>query len=256
MAERQPIPKSVRFEVFKRDSFTCQYCGQKAPDVVLQIDHMKPVTEGGDNHIMNLVTSCVACNAGKGACLLDDDSVLAKQMVQLEELNERRMQIEMLMEWRNDLLSLESLKVEKIVSVINAKGSLKLNDAGVEIVAGYVKKHPFDELLHATDESFRIYFKGDTDSWVTAVKKIGGVLKIARASQDKPYLKRLFYIRGILRNRVYVNEGNVMGILEGAHLAGASLEDLERQAATCQSWTRFIEYCYAILMRGVRDGAH
>ena len=30
--EREPISKKLRFEVFKRDSFTCQYCGSKAPD--------------------------------------------------------------------------------------------------------------------------------------------------------------------------------------------------------------------------------
>lgn len=35
--KRTSIGKKTRFEVFKRDSFTCQYCGQKAPDVILMI---------------------------------------------------------------------------------------------------------------------------------------------------------------------------------------------------------------------------
>ena len=48
MTDRQPIPRTVRFEVFKRDSFTCQYCGVKAPDAVLQVDHIKPVAAGGE----------------------------------------------------------------------------------------------------------------------------------------------------------------------------------------------------------------
>jgi hypothetical protein len=30
MAERKPVAKKLRFEVFKKDSFTCQYCGGKA----------------------------------------------------------------------------------------------------------------------------------------------------------------------------------------------------------------------------------
>jgi len=34
------ISKRDRFEVFKRDKFTCQYCGKAAPDVVLHIDHI------------------------------------------------------------------------------------------------------------------------------------------------------------------------------------------------------------------------
>ena len=39
MAERKPLSKKIRFEVFKRDAFTCQYCGQMAPDVLLEVDH-------------------------------------------------------------------------------------------------------------------------------------------------------------------------------------------------------------------------
>ena len=43
MAKRKNLSKSVRFEVFKRDSFKCQYCGKSAPDVVLEVDHIIPV---------------------------------------------------------------------------------------------------------------------------------------------------------------------------------------------------------------------
>ena len=40
---RQAISKKLRFEIFKRDSFTCQYCGSSAPEVLLHADHLKPV---------------------------------------------------------------------------------------------------------------------------------------------------------------------------------------------------------------------
>ncbi len=55
MAKRKAISKKVRFEVFKRDSFTCQYCGAKAPDVVLNCDHIEPVSKGGTNKLLNLI---------------------------------------------------------------------------------------------------------------------------------------------------------------------------------------------------------
>jgi 5-methylcytosine-specific restriction endonuclease McrA len=58
MAKRKSMSKKLRFEVFKRDSFACQYCGNKAPDVVLEVDHINPVSKGGDNSILNLITSC------------------------------------------------------------------------------------------------------------------------------------------------------------------------------------------------------
>jgi glutaredoxin len=71
MTKRKNLGKGLRFEVFKRDTFTCQYCGQKPPDVVLQVDHIMPVAAGGDNDISNLVTACEACNQGKKAKRLD-----------------------------------------------------------------------------------------------------------------------------------------------------------------------------------------
>ncbi len=71
MGKRKGLSKGLRFDVFKRDGFTCQYCGQKPPDVVLQVDHIMPVAAGGGNDIMNLVTSCEACNQGKKAKRLD-----------------------------------------------------------------------------------------------------------------------------------------------------------------------------------------
>jgi len=47
MGNRKELSKSIRFEIFKRDSFKCQYCGRMAPEVVLHVDHIKPVAEGG-----------------------------------------------------------------------------------------------------------------------------------------------------------------------------------------------------------------
>lgn len=66
-AERKAISKKLRFEVFKRDGFICQYCGAHPPTVILHVDHILAVAEGGKNNIDNLVTSCLSCNLGKGA---------------------------------------------------------------------------------------------------------------------------------------------------------------------------------------------
>jgi len=62
---RKSTGKRLRFEVFKRDHFTCQYCGAQPPDVVLVVDHIDAVATGGSNHIDNLITACEACNGGK-----------------------------------------------------------------------------------------------------------------------------------------------------------------------------------------------
>lgn len=63
--KRKSLSKKLRFEVFKRDEFICTYCGRKPPGVVLQVDHVIPVADGGLNTIENLTTSCFDCNSGK-----------------------------------------------------------------------------------------------------------------------------------------------------------------------------------------------
>lgn len=69
---RKSTGKRLRFEVFKRDGFTCQYCGAQPPDAVLVIDHIQPVSKGGDNDPLNLITSCETCNQGKADKTLGD----------------------------------------------------------------------------------------------------------------------------------------------------------------------------------------
>jgi len=64
---RKPISKKLRFEVFKRDRFTCQYCGSHPPKVILEVDHIEPVALGGTNDDGNLITACFDCNRGKAA---------------------------------------------------------------------------------------------------------------------------------------------------------------------------------------------
>ena len=91
MTARQAISKKTRFEVFKRDQFTCQYCGNTPPAVVLEVDHINAVANGGDNDIDNLITSCFDCNRGKGARSLS--AVPQTVQEKLEVLHEREEQI-------------------------------------------------------------------------------------------------------------------------------------------------------------------
>lgn len=62
-----PVSKRTRYEVLKRDNHSCRYCGSMAPDVVLQVDHVTPVSLGGTDKPDNLVAACKDCNAGKAS---------------------------------------------------------------------------------------------------------------------------------------------------------------------------------------------
>ena len=96
---RKAISKGVRFDVFKRDSFKCQLCGATAPDVLLEIDHIHPVAKGGTNDITNLITACQPCNAGKSDKTLDENTTIMKSRTQLDQLQERREPLELMMSW-------------------------------------------------------------------------------------------------------------------------------------------------------------
>lgn len=63
--KRESVPRRLRFAVLDRDGFTCQYCGAKAPDVKLHVDHVIAASKGGETCFDNLITSCEACNSGK-----------------------------------------------------------------------------------------------------------------------------------------------------------------------------------------------
>lgn len=67
---RKSLPNEVRLAIFKRDSFTCNYCG--ASRVRLECDHVFPVSRGGTDDEWNLVTACVPCNRSKGAKTLEE----------------------------------------------------------------------------------------------------------------------------------------------------------------------------------------
>jgi HNH endonuclease len=96
-----PVSTRTRFEVFKRDGFTCQYCGRKPPEALLHVDHIIPRARGGEDESTNLVTACSECNLGKAAVPLGD----VRPMVSAEsvaELAERVAQSKAYAEWTQE----------------------------------------------------------------------------------------------------------------------------------------------------------
>lgn len=54
-----------RKAVWKRDNYTCQYCGCKPPPDELTLDHIIPRAQGGETSWTNCVLACYQCNAQK-----------------------------------------------------------------------------------------------------------------------------------------------------------------------------------------------
>ena len=61
----------TRRNVFLRDNFQCQYCGEAGSGSHLTLDHVVPVSKGGADTWENLTTACPRCNQRKGDALLE-----------------------------------------------------------------------------------------------------------------------------------------------------------------------------------------
>ena len=127
---------ALRWEVLKRDAFTCQYCGRSAPDVKLEVDHIIPVSEGGTDTKDNLITACYSCNRGKSALSLRD-KFTGMSRTFVKRIN-RQIQVLELLE-SNPLTSVEIMKAlsitrgyaDMIIKRLRDKGEIwKMDDGG------------------------------------------------------------------------------------------------------------------------------
>lgn len=237
--KRIPINKKVRFEVLKRDKFTCQYCGRQAPEVVLHVDHIKPIAEGGENEILNLITSCADCNIGKGKKTLSDDSAITKQKKQLDELQERRDQLDMMFKWKTELSEIDNQTALKVVELWTAHTpGYGLNEKGIENFKLWIKKFGLETVIDAIEvaaEKVIIKEDGQADkaSIQTALNKIPGIAFI-KNSPDKD----IYYIRGIMRKRFYyVNEKSAIIILSKLKRNNADMDYILNFTKNCDKWT-------------------
>tara|TARA_R100000501_G_C2606072_1_gene101821 strand:- start:8 stop:571 length:564 start_codon:yes stop_codon:yes gene_type:complete len=62
---RKRLNNKLRFAVLERDEWKCQLCGAGSEARVLEVDHIVPVSEGGEETMENLRTLCHECNIRK-----------------------------------------------------------------------------------------------------------------------------------------------------------------------------------------------
>lgn len=137
MAQRKQISTRTRFEIFKRDRFTCQYCGDQPPQAVLHVDHIIPVAGGGDNEPSNLTTSCSRCNLGKSDVPLDSVPPTLEQ--QAAESAERRAQVEALaalMQDERDAVEEWCWEIAELLKPGASKGYNRKNFASIKMFVG------------------------------------------------------------------------------------------------------------------------
>ncbi len=60
----QTVP-FTRANIYRRDNYSCQYCGENFPTEELTYDHVVPSSQGGKKSWTNIVTACLPCNRKK-----------------------------------------------------------------------------------------------------------------------------------------------------------------------------------------------
>lgn len=242
---RKPLGKKLRFEVFKRDSFTCQYCGAKAPDVILHVDHLSPVSSGGSNDILNLITACDACNLGKGARAISDNAEVEKQRAQLEQLNERRLQMEQMLAWREELRSIEDDALDAASQRwFDLAKPNATTEAGDRTLRDLIGKFGLALVLDAIEAAAGQYLEHDARGATPAsaghaFAKLGGICR-NKSDPSRAHMPAVYYMRGILRRRFgYVNDNRFFADVKAAIAAGLPVDDLTDFAKRCSSCARF-----------------
>jgi len=250
-SKRKGISKRIRFEVFKRDGFACQYCGAKAPSAVLHIDHVEPLAKGGENEILNYITACSDCNLGKGPRELDDQSALHKQRAQLDDLNTRREQLRLMISWKDGLKDLELEKIKAVTQRMNAMHpGWRLNEEGRSDITKLVAKVPIELIFEAIDivsHSIEKHWDGRATrrSVTGVVDRVARIATIKLEDLKNPGIQALYYIRGIARKRIPTwgrhSDWQAMALLKRAQKSGASEVDMTDVATGSASWWQFTD---------------
>jgi len=72
-------PAFTRFNVFLRDRFCCQYCGDAFPAHELTFDHVVPRSRGGRTTWYNVVAACAPCNLKKGGRMAKESGLTPRR---------------------------------------------------------------------------------------------------------------------------------------------------------------------------------
>lgn len=148
-AKRSSLGKRLRFEILKRDGFKCVYCGANAFGMLLHVDHVQPVADGGTDDPSNLVTSCADCNLGKSSIPLDETLIPSQSPETLAEHAEQM---------RSYIEAAKSVQAarEEAIQVVVDRWCDVVDPSGMQrslatMMGSYLKTHGLHKILEAVD---------------------------------------------------------------------------------------------------------
>lgn len=154
--KRKPLSKRLRFEILKRDSFTCSYCGLTPPKAVLEIDHIIPISKGGDNNYLNLVTSCFDCNRGKS------DKELNEVVKPIDFDKERLIQYKQFVKFVKDKSKLRKEEVQLVCDIYeNSNKGYTPSESYRLTIGQFIDKIGLEQTIYAMNRACASRSQGD-----------------------------------------------------------------------------------------------
>lgn len=133
-----------------------------------------------------------------------------------------------------------------------------ITENGIQRIKLLLKYYSCNEIIEAMDISAATYLdyiskdEVTEESWETAYTKIGNIARVVREKESKPELKDLFYIRGILRNRIRgfndYNNSEAIYLLKEAYNKNISIDELKLVALRVDDMYDFREELANIFM--------
>lgn len=168
--------KRLRFEVFHRDSFTCQYCGRRPPEVVLELDHIYPQSRGGQSEELNLITSCLDCNRGKSDKILSQSTPHGDADLSYLKAEQERLEYQRYLLASQERERLQSQVIERVQDVWCACFNSK--DCPAEhIVRGWLARYDASLIEKAIEATVNAYVAGRLRYFNQILKYVSAVLR-------------------------------------------------------------------------------
>ena len=147
----------------------------------------------------------------------------------------------------------KDLKIQELIKIWqDLTPNYRLNKNGINRIKTLFRKYDFIDIKNAMEIASEQYIIFDNDdkptleSYENAINKIGGICHVNSQGEE---VKRLFYIKGIIRNRLthYYNDAETDRLLTVAESWGVNNKELEEIACHVTSWTKFNEEMYNII---------
>jgi hypothetical protein len=240
-----PEYKRIKYEIFEKDAFKCQFCGTGTPNVTLQLVRIQDAQQNDEwLDLAFLSTSCKICEKKKSG--VEEKS--PNNYMSIDELEERLQQLKMLINWRKGMLNIRKQQLANLISYWENKiPDFETNNDQKKYLAAYISKYSSDEIRSAMDMAVDKFIKFSDDGTLDKNSILTAFSKIPEICQTKTEIVNTHETDGLQRIHNQLEQG-ISGFFDSnrasqwlnyARSWEVPIDDLFKMATSVKSWTEF-----------------